>query len=109
MIALITTSAIGILISVLGVINMRGNISTLHWYHRQRVTQENIKPFGRLVGAGTLTVGLSCLLYGILFYISELTELLLITAIAAVLLIIGIAVGLIISFYAMKKYNGGIF
>ncbi|MBQ8331912.1 MAG: hypothetical protein IJX94_05390 [Clostridia bacterium] len=37
-------------IAVLGIINMTGNISSLHWYHRQRVTKEDRKPFGKLVG-----------------------------------------------------------
>ena len=51
--------AIGILISVLGIINMTGNISSLHSYHRHRVKEEDIKPFGRLVGTGTLIIGVS--------------------------------------------------
>ena len=29
---------LGIIISILGISNMKGNISSLHWYHRQRVS-----------------------------------------------------------------------
>ena len=101
--------AVGILICVLGIINMTGNISTLHWYHRQRVTAEEVKPFGRLVGLGTLLVGISVLLFGILFWISEALQLAALVVVATILLIVGIVVGMTLSFYAMIKYNKGIF
>ena len=107
--AFLTTAVLGAIISVLGIINMTGNISSLHWYHRQRVTEENRKPFGKLVGAGTLIIGISLIFFGILYFIYENTQLapLLYAGIAE--LIISIVVGLIMSFYAMIKYNKGIF
>ena len=109
MAAFITVSGLGILIAILGIINMTGNISSLHWYHRQRVTEENRKPFGRLVGLGTLIIGIAIIVYGTLFFIFEQTQLEFLMIIGTVELILGIVVGLIISFYAMKKYNHGIF
>ena len=109
MAAFITVSGLGILVSILGIINMRGNISTLHWYHRQRVTEENRKPFGKLVGLGTLIIGLSMIVFGILFLIFEQTQLQAFVVIGVIELIVSIIVGMIVSFYAMKKYNGGIF
>ena len=109
MAAFITVSGLGILVSILGIINMTGNISSLHWYHRQRVTEENRKPFGKLVGLGTLIIGLALIVFGILFFIHEYTQLLALVIIGVVELIAGIVVGMAISFYAMKKYNGGIF
>ena len=109
MAALITTVGLGLLVSILGIINMTGNISSLHWYHRQRVTEENRKPFGRLVGLGTLIIGIAIIVYGTLFFIFEQTQLEFLMIIGTVELILGIVVGLIISFYAMKKYNHGIF
>jgi len=107
--AFITVSGLGILISVLGIINMTGNISSLHWYHRQRVTEENRKPFGKLVGLGTLIIGLSMIVFGILFLIFEQTKLEALVIIGVAELFASIIVGIIVSFYAMKKYNGGIF
>ena len=109
MVAFITILGVGILISVLGIINMTGNISSLHWYHRQRVTEEDRKPFGKLVGIGTLVIGLSVTVFGVLFMVFEQTQLELYVITGTVELITGIIVGTIISFYAMKKYNGGIF
>ena len=109
MAAFITVSGLGILVSILGIINMTGNISSLHWYHRQRVTEENRKPFGKLVGLGTLIIGLSIIVFGILFLIFEQTQLQAFVVIGVIELIVSIIVGMFVSFYAMKKYNGGIF
>ena len=92
MTAFLAVSAVGILISVLGIINMTGNISSLHSYHRHRVTEENQKPFGRLVGAGTLTVGLSCIVFGALTLAYEATEHLLWMILGIGILFGGIAV-----------------
>ena len=109
MAAFITVSGLGILVSILGIINMTGNISSLHWYHRKRVTEENRKPFGKLVGLGTLIIGLSMIVFGILFLIFEQTQLQAFVVIGVIELIVSIIVGMFVSFYAMKKYNGGIF
>ena len=109
MVEFITVSGLGILVSILGIINMTGNISSLHWYHRQRVTEENRKPFGKLVGLGTLIIGLSMIVFGILFLIFEQTQLQAFVVIGVIELIVSIIVGMIVSFYAMKKYNCGIF
>ena len=109
MAAFITVSGLGILISILGIINMTGNISSLHWYHRQRVTEENRKPFGKLVGLGTLIIGIAMVIFGIMFFIFEKTQIEALVVVGVVELIASIVAGMIVSFYAMKKYNGGIF
>lgn len=109
MAAFITTAVLGALVSVLGILNITGNISSVHWYHRQRVTEENRKPFGRLVGSGTLIIGLALILFGALYLAYEKTQLDLYVVIGTSVLIVGAAVGLILSFYAMIKYNKGIF
>ena len=101
MAAFITVSGLGILVSILGIINMTGNISSLHWYHRQRVTEENRKPFGKLVGLGTLIIGLSMIVFGILFLIFEQTQLQAFVVIGVIELIVSIIVGMFVSFYAM--------
>ena len=105
----IVTASLGLLVCVLGIINMTGNISFLHWYHRQRVTEENRKPFGKLVGLGTLIIGLSTIVFGVLFLIFEQTKLTALVILGEIELIACIIAGIIVSFYAMKKYNGGIF
>ncbi len=109
MIAFITTLAIGIIVCILAIKNMKGDISSLHSYHRKRVEEENIKPFGKLVGLGTLIIGISLIIFGTRMFIFEKTQLEILSIIATVELIVSIVVGMAISFYAMKKYNGGIF
>ena len=100
---------LGVILIVLGIMNMKGNISSLHWYHRQRVTEENRKPFGKLVGLGTLIIGIALVISGILFWISEVTATELWLIVGCVITVVGIVVGLVLSFYAMIKYNKGIF
>lgn len=107
--AFITTGILGVILIALGVMNMKGNISSLHWYHRQRVTEEDRKPFGKLVGLGTLMIGVAMILFGILFWIYEITTHVPYVIIGTVFLGVGIVVGLGLSFYAMIKYNKGIF
>lgn len=109
MITFISMTVLGILIAVLGIINMTGNISSLHSYHRHRVTEENRKPFGRLVGLGTLLCGLAVIAFGALFFAAERTGRESLVIVGTVLLIAGLAAGLAVSFYAMIKYNKGIF
>jgi uncharacterized membrane protein YidH (DUF202 family) len=109
MISFITTTALGLLICVFGIINMTGNISTLHSYHRKRVTEEDRKPFGKLVGLGTLIIGVATIVFGAMLLAFERTQLDLYAVLGTVLLIAGIVAGMAISFYAMMKYNKGIF
>ena len=109
MITLIINLGIGILISVLGIINMTGNISSIHSYHRQRVTEENRKPFGRLVGLGTLIIGISIIVFGARLFATEKTGREAYALIGTAELLVCMAIGLALSFYAMIKYNKGIF
>ena len=49
------------------------------------------------------------IVFGILFLLFEHTQIQAFVIVGVVELIVSIIVGMIISFYAMKKYNGGIF
>lgn len=100
---------IGLVISVLGIMNMKGNISSLHWYHRQRVSPEDVKPFGKKVGLGTLIIGVAIIAFGLFSLITYLTDMEVFTIIGAVLLIPTIIVGFVLSIHAMIKYNKGVF
>ena len=105
----ITTVIIGVIIAILGIVNMTGNISSLHSYHRHRVSEEDRPAFGKLVGTGTLIIGISLIIFGILSLFFEKSGTPLLTVIGTAELIVGILVGIAISFYAMFKYNKGIF
>ena len=105
----ILSLAIGIICIVIGITNFCGNISSLHSYHRSRVSEEDIPAFGRMVGTGTITVGAGIVIFSGFSLASLLSGIEALVAIGSVFMIAGIVLGLIISFAAMIKYNGGIF
>ena len=109
MVGAIMQIIIGVVIIILGTVNYKGNISTLHSYHRKRVAREDVLPFGRLVGIGTIIIGISIIIMGTLTLFALVLEKDIYTIIGTVVLIIGLVVGISITFYAMIKYNKGIF
>ena len=106
---IITPIILGIIIMILGISNLRGNISSIHRYHRHRVAEENKKIFGKYVGAGTLIIGIAMIIFGGLTFLTETTKNNIYIITGSGILIISIIVGMTISFYAMIKYNKGIF
>jgi uncharacterized membrane protein len=107
--SLITTTLVAILLIILGAVNMTGNISSLHSYHRNNVREEDKKPMGRIVGAALILVGLAILAFGILLLLAERKALPILTTIGTGILIGGICIGLPIMLFAIKKYNKSIF
>ncbi len=93
---------IGAVISLLGCLNIMGNISSIHWYNRRKVTEEDIPKYGRLVGSGTLVIGISMIVTGILQMIFNNEIIYYITA-------AGIVIGIVLIFWGQFKYNKGIF
>ena len=100
---------VGVVCIVLGISNMRGNISSLHSYHRSRVSEEDRIPFGKQVGLGTIIVGIGIIVFSVLSSVTLYTENDIFILVGTAVLIIGIILGLVISFRAMIKYNKGIF
>lgn len=107
--AFLATVILGVIISIIGIINMTGNISTLHWYHRKRVSKEDCKPMGKLVGLGTLIIGIAMIIFGILFLFFEKTSLLVFIWVGSSILISALVIGLVLNIYAIIKYNKGLF
>ena len=93
---------LGIILSLLGIFNIRGNIGSIHWYNRRKVTKENQLPYCRCVGLGTLIVGLSMILSGIVQAFAGME-------VGGIIIIVGFMVGLSLIVYAQFKYNKGIF
>ena len=102
---LITELLVGLLIIVIGITNIRGNISTIHSYHRHRVAKEDEKPFGKLMGTGSLIIGVGIIINGIINYIGNEAYII----IGIVILFTSIIIGAFLCVYAMNKYNKGIF
>ena len=109
MIGNVVAFLVGVICIVLGISNMKGNISSLHSYHGDRVSEEDRIPFGKQVGWGTVIVGIGILVFSILSTVTLYTENNISILLGTVFLIVAIIVGLVISCYAMIKYNKGIF
>ena len=105
----IVSFIVGVVCIVLGISNMRGNISSLHSYHRHRVSEKDKIPFGKQVGLGTIIVGIGVIIFSILSSVTLYTENNIFILIGTTFLIAGITLGLVVSFRAMIKYNKGIF
>lgn len=106
---LIITVALGLVLLIIGISNLRGNINTMHSYHRKRVTPENVKPFGKLVGIGTIMISVSIIALAVLMFIFEKTQNNVYLVIGVVQTITLFVIGMGLNFYAMIKYNKGIF
>ena len=105
----IVTFIVGIVCIVIGISNTKGNISTLHSYHRKRVSEEDRIPFGKEVGRGMIIVGIAIMVYSAFSIAAIHFDARLYSVIGTVLLVIGLIVGLGFAFHAMFKYNQGLF
>ena len=109
MVGNIVVFLVGVICMIIGISNTKGNISSLHSYHRNRVSEEDRVPFGKQVGMGTMIVGFGIIVFSVLSTVTLYTENNIFILIGTVLLISSIVIGLAICFRAMMKYNKGIF
>ena len=92
---------LGVFISVMGIINIKGNISTIHSYNRRKIKEEDVPKYGKAVGTGTLIIGISLVLRFIVSFWSE--------EIMGFIILPAVIVGLCFMLYGQIKYNKGIF
>ncbi len=93
---------LGVFISVVGIINMTGNISTIHSYNRRKVAEEDVSKYGRAVGIGTLIIGVAIIADFVLVVLD-------LAAAVPFVTIPAVVAGLAFILYAQFKYNKGIF
>ncbi len=93
---------LGAILTALGIFNMRGNIGSIHWYNRRKVTKENQKAYCLIVGLGTLMVGLGLIAAAIVQALIGIEE-------SSFVMAGSIIIGLGIILYAQFKYNRGLF
>ncbi|MBQ3499679.1 MAG: hypothetical protein IJA87_11205 [Clostridia bacterium] len=105
----IATFIVGVVFIAIGISNMRGNISSLHSYHRHRVSEEDRIPFGKQVGLGMIIIGIGIIIFSVISAVALYTENNDFILVGTTILIGAIIIGLIITFKAMIKYNKGIF
>ena len=93
---------LGVICSLLGIFNMCGNIATIHWYNRRKVTKENQKAYCIFVGLGTFIVGVTMIIAAIIQAFGNV-------AAGGIVTGVGILIGLLPILYAQFKYNRGLF
>ena len=93
---------LGIICVMLGIFNMCGNIGTIHWYNRRKVTKENQKAYCMFVGLGTLIVGVAIIAGAVIQALGYL-------AASGLAIGVGVLIGLVLILYAQFKYNRGLF
>lgn len=93
---------LGAIITALGIYNIRGNIGSIHWYNRRKVSKENQLPYCRLVGVGTMIVGIGLISAGVIQALAG-------AAAAAAIIVCSTAVGLTLVLIAQFRYNHGLF
>lgn len=92
----------GILAIVLSIPNLKGNVVTIHWYNRRKVSEADAPKYAKTMGLGTLIMGVSIVLTAVLQMTFDLE-------IIFYLIIVGLIAGLAVMVYAQFKYNKGIF
>lgn len=93
---------IGAMLVALGIFNMCGNIASIHWYNRRKVTKENQKVYCFIVGLGTLIVGAGLIAAGIIQVLIGMEE-------SAFVTVGSMLAGIGLILYAQFKYNRGLF
>ena len=91
----------GILLSTLGIVNIRGNISTIHAWNRKRVKEADIPRYGRAIGTGTPVIGAALIMSYVVHFWNA--------AVIDYIMLPGLGIGLALILYAQLKYNHGMF
>ena len=92
---------LGVFISIIGIVNMTGNISTIHSYNRRKVKEEDVPKYGKVVGTGTLIIGISLIAAFVTTFWGENAM--------SFIVIPALVIGLGFILYAQFRYNKGIF
>ena len=93
---------LGIVFILLGIFNMCGNIGSIHWYNRRKVTKENQKAYCLVMGLGTLIIGVTLIAATIVQVLVGVEQ-------GAFVILGGVVIGFSLMLYAQFKYNKGIF
>ena len=93
---------LGIVFILLGIFNMCGNIGSIHWYNRRKVTKENQKAYCLVMGLGTLIIGITLIAATIVQVLVGVEQ-------GAFVILGGVVIGFALMLYAQFKYNKGLF
>lgn len=93
---------LGLILIVIGIFNQKGNISTIHWYNRRKVSEADRPAYGKWMGLGTILCGAGLMAGGIFQYFAP-------EGIWSIPVVVGLVIGLGLMLYAQLKFNHGLF
>ena len=93
---------LGLILIVIGTFNRKGNISTIHWYNRRKVSEADRPAYGKWMGLGTILCGAGLMAGGIFQYFAP-------EGIWSIPVVVGLVIGLGLMLYAQLKFNHGLF
>lgn len=109
MIVFIIAIIIGLIIIAIGLKNIKGNIDSIHSYHRHRVSEEDKAIFGKYMGIGTIICGIAVMIFGIFSILSIVLSLSQLMVCGSYLTMILVTIGVVILTFTTIKYNKGLF
>ncbi|MBR5971001.1 MAG: hypothetical protein IK016_11775 [Lachnospiraceae bacterium] len=92
---------LGVALMVIGMMNIRGNVNTVHSYHRRKVRKEDIPKYGKCVGTGTLIIGIALVLSFVVLSWNVIPM--------EYIFIPALVIGLAFILYGQIRYNHGLF
>ena len=93
---------LGLFTIAIGLANIKGNISLIHWYNRRKVTEEDAPKYGLVVGTGIVIMGAGLVVsFFVMTFWSEY--------IADIITLVTCIGGFIVALFGQFKYNKGIF
>ena len=93
---------LGLILVVIGIFNRKGNISTIHWYNRRKVSEADRPAYGKWMGWGTILCGAGLMAGGILQYFA-------LEGIWSIPVVVGLVIGLGLMLYASSSLTTGFF
>ena len=109
MIAFLISVAVGIACIFIGIANRKGDISSIHSYHTQRISQEDVLPFGKKMGLALILIGVGVILFSLMGAVSVVTGVEAWLWAGMAILAVGLIVGITICIRTTAKSNKGIF
>lgn len=92
----------GAILVIVGILNMKGNLSSIHWYNYRNVSEADVPKYGKCIGTGSVIIGAA-------FIIAAVLEMMIQSEIFDYISLAGILIGSGIMVYGQIKYNKGFF
>lgn len=109
MLEFLIEAVVGVVLLMVGISNYKGNINSIHSYHRNRLKEEDKAIFGKLMGIGSMICALGIIVAGLLSLIASLIDKQVLITVGSCVVGVSLFMGIGIMIYTTIKYNKGLF